>query len=403
MSPDRARQHPFVPTPSEILRRWLFYSAISAAVGVGISLMLTTAYGASASWQELLAGAVIGVSINTTIMAFERLIVIPIERRTSLSPFWIRVPNYVVGGMVGFVLGNRLGSVLVPDTFLIPTAALRTWMPLMGLFAVVVGMLIYGYEHMRGRLESSVAELKEREFAQKELELARSIQERLLPPRAVRGEGFSVAARNVAAAYVAGDYFDIFRFGNGDLGLVVADVAGKGMGASLIMASAKAMLPFIAAERTIAESLMMLNERLVADLGRREFVAVAFARFSPSSGRLEIGNAGLPDPYRISTKGVEALEVVGPRLPLGARRDVVYQSSTWTLEPGERVVLFSDGLPEALDESGAPLGYERLEALLGLQSGAPEAWLDGLFSSLRGESDGPPTDDWTALLLERLA
>lgn len=373
---------------------------ISATIGVGISFLIGAGTGGPLRWEELLSGAIIGVTINTVIMAFERLIVIPLESRTSIPPSWLRVPNYVMGGMLGFWFATWLNSVLLPDMDFIPAGSFKIWLPMMGLFAVVVGTLIYGYERMRQRLGDQVAELKEREFAQKELEFARSIQERLLPPRSVEGEGFSVAARNVAAAYVAGDYFDVFRFPNGDLGLVVADVAGKGVGASLIMASAKAMLPFIAAERTIAESLRVLNQRLVADLGRREFVAVAFARYCPTTGQLEIGNAGLPDPYLISGGQVETLVVEGPRLPLGARKDVEYCSSSWTLKPGDRVMLFSDGLPETLAD-GAPIGYERLEGLLPDRQGKPGEWLDGLFESLRTLSAGPLSDDWTALLLER--
>jgi serine phosphatase RsbU (regulator of sigma subunit) len=93
--------------------------------------------------------------------------------------------------------------------------------------------------------------------------LARSIQKRLLPPRELDEEGYSLAARNEAASYVAGDYFDIFSLSNGDLSLVVADVAGKGIGASLIMASTKAVLPFIANENTVGGALSALNERLV--------------------------------------------------------------------------------------------------------------------------------------------
>ncbi len=254
---------------------------------------------------------------------------------------------------------------------------------------------------MRQRLRDSVERIKEQEFAERELELARSIQKRLLPPRELSEEGYSLAARNEAASYVAGDYFDVFRLSNGDLGLVVADVAGKGIGASLIMASTKAMLPFIASESTVAEALSALNERLFRDLGPREFVALCFARFSIDNRRVEIANAGLPDPYRLTRDGrVEALELGGQRLPLGARKEVAYGSREWVLDRGDRMLMFSDGLAEAPGPDGMPLGYEKLADLLPRTNETPAEWLSVLFEKLRSESNPELADDWTAILLQ---
>ena len=129
--------------------------------------------------------------------------------------------------------------------------------------------------------------------------------------------------------------------------------------------------------------------------------ALAFARFSPATGTFELGNAGLPDPFLISGDEVSSLEVPGPRLPLGARARTSYQSATWTLGPCDRLLMFTDGLPEAFDESGSPLGYERLEELLPRQSLTARAWLDRLFEALPTPSDGGLEDDWTAMVLER--
>ena len=93
------------------------------------------------------------------------------------------------------------------------------------------GLLIFGYERLRDRLAESVVRLKEKEFADQELRTARDIQQRLLPPPAVEGPGYRVAARNLAAQVVAGDFYDVFPLDGEALGLAVGDVAGKGMGA----------------------------------------------------------------------------------------------------------------------------------------------------------------------------
>ncbi len=271
-----------------------------------------------------------------------------------------------------------------------------------GLVAVVVGFGFYAYDALRQRLLQSVSRLKEAEFAERELDVARSIHRRLLPPTEIDGEGYRIAARNVPARFVAGDFYDIFSLRDGTMGIAVADVAGKGMGASLIMASVKAMLPLVAAERTVEETLQALNRKLVADLGRREFVAVCFASFDPRTGNLRLANAGLPDPYLLRPgEPPTTLSVPGHRLPLGLRRDQAYRSIRAKLHPGDRLLLVTDGLPEALTLEGEPLGYEAFGALLTARELAPALWLDELLGQVQRETRAELEDDWTALLLER--
>lgn len=245
--------------------------------------------------------------------------------------------------------------------------------------------------------------LREQEFSVKELELARDIQCRLLPPPRIEGDGWTLVARNEPARFVAGDFYDVVRHGDGTVDVVVADVSGKGIGPSLIMASVKAVLPFVTSGRSVREALALLNDRLRHDLGRREFVALAIARFEPTSGRLELANAGLPDPYLVGNDTVRAVEVPGERLPLGLRPDVDHRTHELRLAPGERLLLLSDGLPEADLDDGGPLGYEGFERLIRTAGEAPdpERWLDELLDSCRRETAAFQRDDWTALVLER--
>ena len=254
------------------------------------------------------------------------------------------------------------------------------------------------YEAERRALEARKSE----ELAARELELARSLQRRLLPPGERRGEGFLLAARNLAARYVAGDFYDYFRLADGRVCVAVADVAGKGMAASLIMATVKAVLPLIAAERPVVESLRELNCKLAAELTEREFVALALAAFDPESGRLELANAGLPDPYLLTSDGgVSAIEAPVPRLPLGLRPQLAYQSVEVGLAVGERVLFLTDGLPEAPNAAGEPLGYEALPGFFDHRNERPGAWIDELLERLRRATRDEQDDDWTAVVLER--
>lgn len=240
------------------------------------------------------------------------------------------------------------------------------------------------------------------ELGRRELEMARDVQRRLLPPSELEGAGWEVAARCQPARVVAGDFYDVLQHPDGSIDMVVADVAGKGFAASLIMASVKAMLPFVTAKGGVAEALSGLNRRLAAELGRGEFVALTLARFRPGTGVVEIANGGAPDPYLVqSNQPPQPLSVPGPRLPLGIRPEVAYASRSVELVADERLLMITDGLPEARDADGEPMGYQALESMLSLEgeTGSPSSWLAGLFDRVQRRTGRMPEDDWTAAML----
>ena len=122
---------------------------------------------------------------------------------------------------------------------------------------------------------------------------------------------FEIAATAVPSRTVGGDFFDYLDLEDGCVGFTLGDVAGKGMGAAMIMASAKAMIPLVAAGRPVDESLGELNSRLLQDLAAREFVALLVFHLDPARGRFELANAGLPDPYLL--RSGEPLQALGRR------------------------------------------------------------------------------------------
>ena len=310
-------------------------------------------------------------------------------------------------------------------------------------------------------------DLRQQELSLRELELARDIQRRLLPPACVECHGLTVTSRWLPARFVAGDFYDVLRHPDGGVGVVVADVAGKGIGASVIMASVKAMAPFIATELGVADTLRELNRRLCGELARishpppsrgtangpgskardssrteayskyvdglepsatpetgpfpapqqeacekcgprkGQFVALAYARFSPDATTVELANAGMPDPFVVEDDGrAVPLEVPGPRLPLGIRAGVPYVSVTRPLAERARLLLFSDGMAEARCPSGEPLGYEGLAAVVAAVAGpgrlaAGGEWLDAVLDGVQRLTGPALDDDWTAVLAER--
>lgn len=243
---------------------------------------------------------------------------------------------------------------------------------------------------------------KNEALANRELELARTIQNRLLPAPDYRDDQVALAARNLAASTVAGDFYDYFPGPGGTFRLAVADVAGKGVAASLITATVKAILPLIASERTMVESLDELNRRLVGQLGRREFVALVLASWDPATRRLEVVNAGLPDPYLLRPGGeVEPIVVPQPRLPLGLWEGIEYRSVEVDLGVDERALFLTDGLPEASVAPSQPLGYEALAELLSYRPvTSARLWVDALLADLQRVTAKEREDDWTVLLFE---
>jgi sigma-B regulation protein RsbU (phosphoserine phosphatase) len=237
----------------------------------------------------------------------------------------------------------------------------------------------------------------------RELELAREVQRRLLPPPLLEGDGYSVSSRSLPARVVTGDFHDVIRFPDGSIAVVVADVVGKGVGASLITASVKAMTPFVAEGRDVADTLCELNRRLFAELGRGRFVALAYARLDPGSATVELANAGMPDPWLVGDGRVTSLEVAGPRLPLGVRPDLRYVAATRRLAEGERLLLYSDGIPEAPLRDGGTLGYEGFAEIVARtprRRGNADGWLDAVLERVERVAASTLEDDWTAVAIE---
>jgi hypothetical protein len=374
---------------------------LSTLLGVGVAFLMFLQRPQSFGWRIAVYGALTGFAIYFCCRTLHRLVAEPIYRRGVLPRPLAVVIVYCFGGAVGWSISTFLAQLAGLIHFTYERRDVLIALAVMGSLGIVVGLAFYSFGFLEGRLRESVERLKEAEFAEKELELARDIQSRLLPPPIVEGEGFRVTARNLPARFVAGDFYDVFHLADGNLGLVIADVSGKGIGASLIMASVKAVVPLVAAGRSAADTLTQLNRKLSRELAPREFVALCFARFDAARGILEIANAGLPDPYRLREDGsAESLPTPGARLPLGSRRDTAYESLSVQLGRTDRVLFVTDGLPEAPTPAGEPLGYEALAGLIA-SSSARDPLLDRLFDSVRAATSETLEDDWTALLLER--
>ncbi len=360
------------------------------------------------------SGALLGLCLNAGAMLVESPVfwllrvtrAWPLSQRVLLSAL-----SYFAGGCLGATVAWFLSTHLGLGRYGIDSLQLSD-LSVFGFLAAAVGLGFFVVQFLRRRLAESIERIKEQEHAERELEVARALQRRIMPPGSIRTGSYRIEARNLPARVVAGDFYSVFPLPDGDIGLAVGDVLGKGMAASLRMASVFSMLPLIAAERSVAATLCELNRRLFEELSWREFVALGYARFDPRSGSFEAANAGLPDfycvrpeagpdPRLVAEVSIEVLALDDPRLPLGVRPEVDYQSVSSELLPLGALVMLSDGLPELVGEGGDPLGYERLGELLSQWNTDPAMYLDSLLENA-GARRGEPDDDVTVLVAQWL-
>ena len=313
-----------------------------------------------------------------------------IER--SAWPTTLRVIIYCLGVWIGFFAGLLVVSALLGferRDFEVTNFHFLYSLIATAIMGTTIGVIVHTNQQRNDRL-------KEVEFAQKELEIARAMQERLLPPATIDRPGYRIEARTHAARIVGGDFYDVIPLTDGSVAVLAADVAGKGIAASLLMASCKASVPFLASSGSAAGVMTSLNLRFCEQLQRREFVAMVFARFDPSNGAIDIVNAGMPDPFVISLDGsLRTIAFRGDRLPLGAMKVAKYEGTQTRLDRGEKLLLFSDGLPEA-SSNGAPIGYERAEAIV-----CEARNVDEIVKRLAGDASIQVEDDLTLVMLSR--
>ncbi|HUG43182.1 MAG TPA: GAF domain-containing SpoIIE family protein phosphatase [Acidobacteriota bacterium] len=211
----------------------------------------------------------------------------------------------------------------------------------------------------------------EKERIERDLELAREIQIRFLPDAAPQIDGVSLAGFSRPATQVGGDYFDYFRRGHDALGIVIADISGKGIAAALLMASLRSTLRALAEERLpAAEMLRRLNRIFSDESPSNRFVTLAYIELHPAKREMTCIHAGhnpslLLDP---ETGEIRQLEAGGP--VLGILKDADFQEEVHPLKPGQRILLYTDGVTEAQDPDEEMYGEERLAELLKLTSAA---------------------------------
>jgi sigma-B regulation protein RsbU (phosphoserine phosphatase) len=245
-----------------------------------------------------------------------------------------------------------------------------------------------------------------RAVAERELTKLHTAQSRLLPQAAPEVAGYNVTFRYRPFYFATGDYYDFFLRPNGELAAFLGDSAGHGPSASMLMASMRAILrtrndihgdP----SDTLAKLTSLLTTLIPDDL----FMTAVYIVLS-AGGKVRWSAAGQHPPLRVTIDGkVQDVELSALGLPLGVLPDERYRTVTWEMAPGERLVLFTDGIIEAMDHKGKLFGTEGVRRSLESLSRGPQSLdetVDGLVELVKQHLEGSEfEDDFTVLAIER--
>jgi len=269
----------------------------------------------------------------------------------------------------------------------------------LNLLTVMANVAAIRIEHAR------LNEIEEAERAMaKDMHQAALIQERLLgsPPKL---EGMDIAAKTVASRAVGGDYYDFIKYPDGRVAIMVGDVAGKGMPAALLMSSLQARVHVVFEEPDgLAQKLTRLNKSTCANCPDNRFITFFTCIADPRTGHVTYANAGHNPPLVVLAKGgFELLEGAGGMI-LGILPMAQYQEANVTLDPGDVLVLFSDGVTEEADPDDNQFGEERLANIVAELSNRPAAEIvQEVHRAVHAFTQGAPAaDDITVVIARRL-
>jgi HAMP domain-containing protein len=266
-----------------------------------------------------------------------------------------------------------------------------------------LGAMAQSFDRMTESIVSLLASVTEKERLQSEIAIAASIQRNLLPKEGPQFRGVSFSAHFEPTASIGGDYYDVFNIDKSRLAVAIGDVSGHGLSTGLVMAMVKAAITTLVEEGADETSLFKrLNELVYRSTERRAFMTLAFTIFDLQRGTIRHTNAGHLYPYLLRRGETAPIALESPSLPLGVREHLITQTAEAVLMEGDAVVYLSDGIVEAQDGNGDPLGFEQLEALLGTQIDAPPSVVrDEILAAVARHSGSRPADDDRTVMVVR--
>jgi len=298
---------------------------------------------------------------------------------------------------------NRLMGVMALGPKQSEAAYSKSDLHLLQVLATQTGMALEVSE-----LAHSLAhEAAQRERVNREIEIAREVQERLFPQEMPKLPGATVAGHCRPAQGVGGDYYDVFPLQDGRLGLAIGDVSGKGISAALLMASLRASLRGVTLDnpRDFAKLMDKVNRLVYEASADNRYATFFFGALDPVTRVLECVNAGHNAPLVLRQKpggGSEILRVEADGPVVGLLPFAPYSEQSLQLQPGDLIVTYTDGISEAMTHADEEWGEERMmAAAASAREGNAEEVLRKIFAEADKFTAGAPQhDDMTVLILK---
>jgi serine phosphatase RsbU (regulator of sigma subunit) len=239
---------------------------------------------------------------------------------------------------------------------------------------------------------------------EEDLTSAHDLQMSMLPATCPEVEGYQIAASSTPAQEVGGDFFDFFKIGENKIGFIVGDVTGKSVTGALVMSASRSVFRMLSEEElSVGEIMTRANRRIKQDIKSGMFVALLYAVLDAENGSVGLCSAGQTQPLLMAAKTDAAtlVETVGDTFPLGILDDVNYEETQLQIEPGDKVVFYTDGIVEAMNKNEDMYGFERLhEVVKSSPAENAEALMKDIISSVSDfTGNAPQHDDLTLIVV----
>ena len=303
---------------------------------------------------------------------------------SSKSPFVFALVNVVV-----VFLAYQAAGVIPRDNI--------SYTANLGIFLFLIALISWLYQKT---LDKANERLLQMGMIQRDLEIASATQKRLFPDKPKLQNSAYLNGYVQPARETSGDFYDFIPLGADEMGILIADVTGKSLAAALMMTMTRSILRNEARSATSpAQVLARANQTLLADTAVEQMVTVCYGVFNTRTYVFHYANAGHPFALLKRQDHIEELQL--PGFPLGAVEEAVYNNQMIRLKPGDALILFSDGIPEAMNSQNEMFGFDRLQETLRRVKGArPEQIKEAIWQSVIAFQQGvEQLDDMTLVVI----
>jgi len=386
------------PRASAVAWRFIVSWALGwALVGFAVSAGITFSRGSLDFGPLSLSSVLFAEVVGFTALVSARL-VFPLYAKL---PFALRIVVQVATLVVGTVAGSAAILATKPLYFLANIRLIAVIVLINAVLAVFVGIAVHTYDAMRRELEANFRALRAKEALEREVSIAREVQRELLPRSVPEVRGLELAGICIPAIGVGGDYYDFLPLPDGRIGIVIADVSGKGIPAALLMAGLQGSVRSLALPGVPPCDInRRLNEMLHQSTSASRYATLFFALYDPQDRSLHYSNAGHHPPMHVGPRDTARLSQGG--LPIGLMPGSLYGEGRRELGVGDLVALFTDGVVEAPNPDGEEFGDKRLHEILNRHRGTPlDDVLAEVIDAVGSWSAGGPAYDDVTLVLAR--